>query len=142
MTHSFPTRRSSYLSRWGRRPVLVVAVAVFAAAGTAMVFSPSIEVLIALRVLQGFSGAGSIVIARAIAADLSTGSTAVRALSIIALVTALGPLVAPPLGGAVDAVAGWRGVLAVLAGDGILMPLRTGALRDKGCRDVYVLGVP
>src|SRR3546814_1129872 len=36
--------------RWGRRPVLVVAVAVFAAAGTAMVFSPSIEVLIALRV--------------------------------------------------------------------------------------------
>src|SRR3546814_14943390 len=93
MTHSFPTRRSSYLSRWGRRPVLVVAVAVFAAAGTAMVFSPSIEVLIALRVLQGFSGAGSIVIARAIAADLSTGSTAVRALSIIAMVTAPGPLV-------------------------------------------------
>lgn len=107
--------------RWGRRPVLVGAVAVFAAAGTAMVFSPSIEVLIALRVLQGFSGAGSIVIARAVAADLSTGSTAVRALSIIAMVTALGPLVAPPIGGAVDAVAGWRGVLAVVAGASLVM---------------------
>jgi DHA1 family bicyclomycin/chloramphenicol resistance-like MFS transporter len=107
--------------RWGRRPILVSAVGVFAAAGVAMVFAPSIESLIALRTVQGFSGAGSIVVARAIAADLSTGSTAVRALSVIAMVTALGPLLAPPIGGVVDAVVGWRGVLGVLGGAGILM---------------------
>lgn len=109
--------------RWGRRPVLVSAVAVFAAAGLAMVLAPSIEVLIALRVVQGLSGAGSIVIARAIAADLSTGATAVRALSIIAMVTALGPLIAPPIGGVVDAAVGWRGVFAVLGAAGLAMLL-------------------
>lgn len=107
--------------RWGRRPVLLTAVAVFAAAVVAMVFAPSIDVLIALRLVQGFAGAGSIVVARAIAADLSTGATAVRALSIIAMVTALGPLIAPPIGGVVDAVVGWRGIFAVLGGAGLVM---------------------
>lgn len=107
--------------RWGRRPVLVTAVSVFAAAGIAMIFAPTIEALVALRIVQGFSGAGSIVIARAIAADLSTGATAVRALSLIAMVGALGPVIAPPIGGFVDAVAGWRAVLAVLAAAGVAM---------------------
>ncbi|MDZ8171757.1 multidrug effflux MFS transporter [Microbacterium xanthum] len=101
--------------RFGRRPVMVAAMGVFAAAGVLMVFTPTIEVFVALRLLQGFSGAAGIVVARAIAVDLSTGETAVRALSLIATVTALGPLIAPPIGGAVAVLAGWRGVLIALA---------------------------
>ncbi|MFT4213176.1 MAG: multidrug effflux MFS transporter [Microbacterium sp.] len=101
--------------RWGRRPVLLVALSVFAAASVAMVFSPSIQVLIGLRLLQGFSSAAGAVISRAIAADLSTGPTAVRALSLIALGGAIGPMVAPPIGALVGTWWGWRGVFAVLA---------------------------
>ncbi|WP_460775862.1 multidrug effflux MFS transporter [Microbacterium sp. GXF7504] len=101
--------------RFGRRPVMLIALAVFAAAGVGATFSVSIEMFVALRAVQGFSGAAGVVIARAIAADLSTGRTAVRALSLIAMVGALGPLLAPPIGGAVAEVAGWRGVMAVLA---------------------------
>ncbi|TFV85321.1 Bcr/CflA family efflux MFS transporter [Microbacterium sp. dk485] len=107
--------------RWGRRAVLLTAVSLFAATSVAMVFTPSIEVLIGLRLLQGFAGAGSVVIARAIAADLSTGATAVRALSLIATVGALGPVVAPPIGGLIAPIAGWRGVLAALALAAVLM---------------------
>ncbi len=111
--------------RFGRRSVLLWALGVFAVASVAMVFSPHIAVFVGLRAVQGFSGAAGIVIARAIAVDLSTGRTAVRALSLIATVTALGPLVAPPVGGVIAVVWGWRGVLAALAVVAIAMWLLT-----------------
>lgn len=101
--------------KFGRRPVLLIAFGLFAASSIAMVFSPNIAVFIALRLVQGFSGSAGIVIARAIAADLSTGDTAVRALSLIAMVTSLGPLIAPPIGGTLAVWFDWRGVLAALA---------------------------
>jgi len=105
----------SVSDRFGRRRVLIAALVVFAASGLAAVFSPGIEVFIALRLVQGFSGAGSVVISRAIAVDLSKGAAAVRALSIMAMVGAVAPLIAPPIGGVVADLFGWRGVLAVIA---------------------------
>ena len=105
----------------GRRPVLVGGLAVFAAAGIATICTPSIEVLIALRLVQGLSGSVGMVLARAIAADLSTGETAVRALSLIAMVVGLGPLLAPPLGGLMHELWGWRWVLATLAAISVAM---------------------
>ncbi|MCX6502699.1 MAG: multidrug effflux MFS transporter [Microbacterium sp.] len=109
--------------RLGRRTVLLAALSVFAAAGIAVTFSVSIERFILLRVVQGFAGAAGVVVARAIAADLSTGQTAVRALSLIAMVGALGPLIAPPIGGVVASFAGWRGVLGLLAAVSVAMLL-------------------
>lgn len=82
--------------RFGRRPVLVIALAVFAASGVAMAFTPTVEVFIALRLVQGLTGAAGMMLARAIAVDLSEGETAVRALSLIAMLVGLGPLIAPP----------------------------------------------
>src|SRR5699024_10269331 len=76
---------------------------------------------IVLRALQGLSGAAGGVLGRAIAVDLSEGTTAVRALSLIATVIGLGPLIAPPVGGLIAQIFGWRGVLAVLAGIAVLM---------------------
>lgn len=99
----------------GRRPVLVGGFTVFALAGIATIFTPNIETLIALRLVQGISGSVGMVLARAIAADLSTGETAVKALSLIAMLVGLGPLLAPPIGGAAHELWDWRGVLATLA---------------------------
>lgn len=107
----------------GRRPVLLAGFAVFAATGIAAVFAQNIETLIVLRLLQGISGSVGIVLSRAIAADLSTGETAVRALSLIAMVVGLGPLIAPVLGGFAHRLWDWRGVLAVLAVISTLMLL-------------------
>lgn len=111
----------------GRRPVLIGGLTIFAAAGVAAAVAPSIELLIAFRLVQGLAGSVGMVLARAIAADLSTGETAVRALSLIAMVVGLGPLLAPPLGGLVHELWGWRGVLATLATISIAM-LATGWL--------------
>ncbi|HEY4534866.1 MAG TPA: multidrug effflux MFS transporter [Enteractinococcus sp.] len=101
--------------KYGRRRVMVLALGVFALSSIALVFTPNIEFFIALRFVQGLAGAAGGVLARAIAVDLSEGSTAVRALSLIATVIGLGPLLAPPVGGLIAELLDWRGVLAVLA---------------------------
>ena len=107
----------------GRRPVLLAALTVFSLSGIAMTFTPGIELLIALRLVQGFSGAAGLVLSRAIAADLSEGKTAVRALSLIAIVSGLGPLLAPVIGGVTHEWWGWRGSLATLGGIAAIMLL-------------------
>lgn len=101
--------------RFGRRPVMVFAMSVFALTSVLIALAPTIEWMIVFRVVHGLSGAAGIVIARAIAVDLSHGDTAVRALSLIAMVAALGPIVAPLIGGGVAAAVGWRGALWVMA---------------------------
>jgi DHA1 family bicyclomycin/chloramphenicol resistance-like MFS transporter len=101
--------------KYGRRRVMVLALGVFALTSIALVFTPNIGYFVALRFVQGLSGAAGGVLARAIAVDLSEGDTAVRALSLIATVIGLGPLLAPPIGGLIAELLGWRGVLAVLA---------------------------
>lgn len=109
--------------RLGRRRPLLAALGVFAIGSIALIFTPSIEVFIGLRLLLGFVGAAGIVLARAIAADLNEGETAVRALSLIAMVGSLGPLIAPPIGGLTQQLWGWRGTLATLAVIAVLMLL-------------------
>lgn len=107
--------------RLGRRRVLLVALSVFALASVVMPFSPTLTVFVVLRFVQGLSGAAGVVISRAIAADFSKGETAVRALSLIAVVTSLGPLIAPPIGGAIVVVADWRVVLGVIAAAAVVL---------------------
>lgn len=101
--------------RRGRRPVLLSALIVFVAASISMVFAPNIETLMALRFAQGLSGAAGLVLSRAIAADLSHGASAAKALSFIVTISGLGPLLAPLLGGLAHEWWGWRGALATLA---------------------------
>ncbi len=107
--------------KYGRRRVMVIALSVFALSSVALVFTPNIAFFVAVRFIQGLSGAAGGVLARAIAVDLSEGSTAVRALSLIATVIGLGPLLAPPVGGLIAELLDWRGVLAVLAGFALLV---------------------
>lgn len=107
--------------RLGRRSVLLVALGAFTAASIAMVSVTGIEMFVALRVVQGMAGAAGIVLSRAIIADLAKGAEALKALSLLAMIVAIAPLVAPIAGGMLTDAFGWRGVLAVLAGITALM---------------------
>ncbi|QIM17165.1 multidrug effflux MFS transporter [Leucobacter insecticola] len=128
----------------GRRPVLVISLSVFALASVLMVFSPNIGVFIALRAVQGIAGAAGVVVSRAIAVDLTEGAAAIRAISLIAMFVGLGPLLAPPIGGAILQIGDWHAVLAALAGMAVLMcvlaavfvpeSLPPAARRDAGLR--------
>jgi len=84
--------------RFGRRPPLLVGLAVYCAASFACAIAPSLEVLVALRLVQGLAGAAGIVIARAIVRDLRSGAAAARVFSYLMLVTGMAPILAPILG--------------------------------------------
>src|SRR5512132_3118609 len=59
--------------RLGRRRPLMVGLVVYLLASIACALAPSVEVLVALRFIQGLAGAAGIVISRAIARDLYSG---------------------------------------------------------------------
>jgi DHA1 family bicyclomycin/chloramphenicol resistance-like MFS transporter len=69
--------------RYGRRPVLFGALAVYVAGVGICAATPSIDPLIVARFLQGIGGSGAIVLARAIVRDLYSGVRAARELSLM-----------------------------------------------------------
>ncbi len=101
--------------RFGRRRVMLAALAVFAVASIGIALAPHIAVFIGLRVVQGFAGSAGMVISRAIVVDLSERGQAVRPLSLMMTVVGLGPIIAPPIGGLLAAAWGWRGALGAVA---------------------------
>jgi MFS transporter, DHA1 family, multidrug resistance protein len=94
--------------RFGRRPVLLAALALYLTSTLACAAAQSVELLIAARLLQGISGSGSIVLARAIVRDLYSGVRAARELSLMGSISAFAPIVAPMIGGVLQTAFGWR----------------------------------
>ncbi|HEU0030595.1 MAG TPA: multidrug effflux MFS transporter [Kofleriaceae bacterium] len=111
-----------YLSdAWGRRRVLLGGLAAFTVAGIACAVSPSIEVLLACRVLQGAGAAAAPVVARAMVRDTQPAGQAARLLSTMLSALAVAPMVAPVIGGALLGALGWRSIFVALALTGIVM---------------------
>ena len=101
--------------RVGRRLPLILATSVHVIATLAVAFSPTIEWLIVLRVVQGLGAAAGAVVAMAVVRDLFTGVPMVRMLSRLALVSGLAPVLAPLIGSQLLLVTSWRGTFVVLA---------------------------
>ncbi|MBK1786517.1 Bcr/CflA family multidrug efflux MFS transporter [Prauserella cavernicola] len=106
---------------YGRRKPLLAGVAVFVVASVLCVVSPSVELLIAARVLQAFGAAAGMVISRAAVRDLFSGIAMARFFSMLMLVTGLAPILAPVLGGQLLALTSWRGIFGALAAFGALL---------------------
>lgn len=106
----------------GRRWVLLVSTAVCAVSSVLCALAPSAGVLSAWRFVQGVSGGGGIVIARAVAADLTTGVEAARLFSLFMTLSSVAPIAAPVTGGALLAWTGdWRPMFWVIAGISVLL---------------------
>lgn len=107
--------------RFGRRRPLLISLAVCTVASIGCAIAPGIALLIALRFVQGFTGAAGVVIGRSIIRDLTEGRAAVKAFSILAAIVSFAPVVAPLLGGTLLPLVSWRGVLGVIAAATLLM---------------------
>jgi DHA1 family bicyclomycin/chloramphenicol resistance-like MFS transporter len=94
--------------RYGRLPVMRVALLIYCAASLACALAPNIEMLLAARVLQALGSSGAIVLARAIVRDLYSGARAGRELSLMGAIMALAPVFAPMIGGLLQSTFGWR----------------------------------
>lgn len=107
----------------GRRRPLLVCLALFVVASAGCAVTTSVWELDVARAVQGLTGAGGIVLARAIVRDLYAGTAAARYFSVLAAVQGVAPIAAPLVGGQLLRVAPWRGLFLVLAAIGALMLL-------------------
>jgi len=109
--------------RLGRKRPLMIGLVAYLLASVACALAPSVTVLIVLRLIQGLGGAAGIVISRAIARDLYSGSALMIFFSRLLLVAGLAPVLAPILGGQLSRIMSWRGIFGVLAGFGAVLLL-------------------
>jgi DHA1 family bicyclomycin/chloramphenicol resistance-like MFS transporter len=109
--------------RYGRKPVVVFACALFVIAAIGCAFARSLPTLLIWRVVQGAGAGASMTIALAIIRDLYEGQAARTRLSYVAIATMVVPMIAPTAGAALLAFGGWRAIHAVLAGVGLLLLL-------------------
>ena len=93
--------------RFGRRPVVLASLAVFALASVGCALAPDIRTLLACRMLQGAVIAGA-VLSRAIVRDMMPPREAASLLGYVSMAMAVAPMLAPVLGGALDQALGWR----------------------------------
>ncbi|MEV6755866.1 Bcr/CflA family multidrug efflux MFS transporter [Streptomyces sp. NPDC051214] len=107
--------------KWGRRRPLLVGLLVYILATAICAFAPTVELLVAFRLLQGLAGAAGIVIARAVVRDLYDGVEMARFFSTLMLISGVAPVVAPLIGGQVLRFTDWHGIFAVLTVVGIAL---------------------
>ncbi|MEM9640001.1 MAG: multidrug effflux MFS transporter [Pseudomonadota bacterium] len=93
--------------RYGRRPVLLGAVALFAVASLGCFLAQTIWQFLAFRLLQGAIIAGA-ALSRVIVHDVFPPGRAAAMLGHIAMVMAVAPMLGPMIGGFLDTLFGWR----------------------------------
>lgn len=106
--------------RLGRRPVMLGALAVFAAASAGAMLAPNAAAFLGFRMLQGVVVAG-IVLSRAVIRDTVDAAQSASRIGYVTMGMAMIPMVAPMLGGALDQAFGWRASFGVLTAAGLLV---------------------
>ncbi len=110
----------SLADRFGRRPVLICAIATYAIMTLICGYSADFEILLALRFFTGFSAAALGVVAISVVRDRYTGDEMAQRLSMIFLIFMIVPIIAPSLGQLVLKSADWRGIFSAIAAISIL----------------------
>lgn len=105
--------------RFGRRPVILVALAIFVPATIVCSLTEDIWVFLAFRVLQGAVISGW-TISLAIIRDTAPPQEAASRIGYITMAMAVAPMLGPVIGGFLDGFFGWRSVFWSLAGMGVL----------------------
>jgi DHA1 family bicyclomycin/chloramphenicol resistance-like MFS transporter len=102
------------LDRFGRKPPLIAGLLLFLAASLGCAASTSIDMLVAMRFLQGLGGCAAQVASLAMVHDFFPPRQSARIRSLLFLFIAVSPLAAPSVGGFVVSLWGWRAVFVTL----------------------------
>ncbi len=101
--------------RYGRRPVILGALAVTAAMSLFAALAASAAMLIVARVLQSFGASAGQVIGRAIIRDVFDKDRAASMIGWVTMAMVVAPMVSPSIGGLMTETIGWRWVFAATA---------------------------
>lgn len=106
--------------RIGRRGPLIFGLLLYVIASIGCAFAPSMEALIALRLLQALGGCAGMVMSRAMVRDRFQPQDMARILSALVLVMGVAPILAPMVGGQIFVMFGWQAIFVTLAAFGAL----------------------
>jgi len=102
------------LERFGRKKPLYAGLCIYLIASVGCALAASVNALIVLRLLQALGGCVGMVAARAMVRDLFEVKENAKVFSMLMLVVAVSPIIAPTLGGYVTSLLGWRYVFVML----------------------------
>ena len=107
--------------RFGRKPILLGGTVLFVVACIGCSLSSTVEELLLFRFIQGVGACVGPTLARAVARDVFGPTRAARALSLIAMLMALAPAIAPTMGGIMMLWLPWPSIFVFLAVYGLAM---------------------
>lgn len=107
--------------KYGRKRILVGSMLLFVVASLLCIFSGDIFMFNAMHVLQGLAGAGGIVIAKSMSADMYTGRELASFMALLGAINGIAPVCAPVVGGLMAGVTSWTGVFAVILAVGLVL---------------------
>ena len=111
------------LDRFGRKRPLYIGLVIYILSSIGCALTLSVESLIVIRFLQAIGGCVGMVAAQALVRDLFPINKSAQVFSLIILVIAISPMIAPTIGGYVTAAFGWHWVFIILAAIAILIML-------------------
>jgi DHA1 family bicyclomycin/chloramphenicol resistance-like MFS transporter len=95
---------------FGRKSIVFLGAALYILGAVLAWAAPTIELIVAARVIQGIGAAGPRVISIAIVRDLYAGREMARLISFIMMVFTIVPALAPLLGTGIIELSSWRGI--------------------------------
>lgn len=101
--------------RAGRRPVILFSLAAFVIGCLAAAIAPTIEALIAARVVQAIGSGAAFALARAIIRDTSARDEAASRIGYMMVAMLIAPMLSPALGSLIDRAAGWHAIFLFMA---------------------------
>lgn len=106
---------------FGRRPVVLVGLAVFTLASLGCALSQTIGQLVFFRAMQGLSTGAGIVVSRAVIRDMFPPAEAQKVMSQVTIYFGVAPAIAPIVGGFLFVHAGWHAVFWFLVAVGVVL---------------------
>src|SRR5271163_3439463 len=114
--------------RFGRKAIMAVGLIVFTLTAAGSALAPSIDALLAFRLVQGAAAGAVGILPRAIIRDLFEGREARLHLAAVSLMFSVAPLIAPSLGVGILFIGSWRLIYVVLTGVGAILTVASLAL--------------
>lgn len=108
---------------FGRKAASLAFLSIYLVGGLLAVFAPSVEFLLAARLIQGIGVSVGMTVARAIVRDQFVGPEASSILNLIGIMLAIGPAIGPTIGGLSLAAFGWHSVFWLMVGFGVISVL-------------------
>ncbi|WP_417621135.1 multidrug effflux MFS transporter [Parasphingorhabdus sp.] len=109
----------SLADRFGRKPVLLVTIAIYIVFGIFCALAWDYDLLLIARFIQGLGASAMGVLVNSIIRDRYEGDAMARTMSTIMMVFMIVPIIAPMLGQMVLMVAPWKAIFAVLSSAGL-----------------------